>query len=244
MNLKFKELAKEIYSQIKEESKWNKKDLELIEKISKMVKAEVARVKRADKYQEKIGKTITLEKPQAMEMPDPNIALTINFVEPKEEDFIGDPNIQIDELDETTGDFFTGKSIHERLLFDEDQAVTEKLKKELVKEEIIEETEVHITDISKVKRYQVNITTYGIPLLKKPNMQLFLTDNTEEKDFKTDKIIRRTKSYVCFIDTDDRELITPEIYKTFGQCQFTITKVENDYIPPVYKGIWQNKTIM
>ena len=92
-----------------------------------------------------------------------------------------------------------------------------------------------------VKRYYIEITCSSI--ITKPKFQIFKAPDIRETDFKTDKVIKQATVFNAVVDVSSKSEIQEIVNKHFaGGYLSKMEPQEQEWIPPQYATIWQNRT--
>lgn len=238
MNIKYKILSKDLYKLVKKEEYWDDKDLDIVDKFAKMIKDEVAKVKRAEAYLSKkenkkediiesVGDELkTLDAESGLKITDAtelinNIALS----KPKVED------LMLDEKPTT---------IFERI-YDEDELNANILAK---KENDEKKVVVQEIDPNELKRYIIHIETYG-EFIQDTKFQKFISNKVNNKDFMTDQVLNTLTTYIAIIDEKNESEIRRKITPMLSSVHvFKIIPVANNFILPQYKNVWNYQTLI
>lgn len=236
MNFNYKELSRKIYLEIKpEEDKWKDKDLAILDKIASHIKDEVGRIKRAEKYQEKIKADQTKIREERVVLENPLDILNMELpFQPKKGMVSRFTNIETQSID----------SLEQRIFEERDKAETEliinQVKQEQLSKEVIK-PEVKI-NTSGLERYQVRVRI-NANLKVKPNFQVFKVNS--EEIYGNNGIMENTfHNFLFYIDSDSEEKIRKHMVEIFepGQMSFDISIVPFDYVPVQYTATWRNQT--
>lgn len=243
MNLKYKILSKDIYKLVKKEEYWDDKDLDLVDKIAKMIKDEVARVKRAEIYLAKKQETVIEEKQETEESVTEIPVITkdeskkiIDTSEllskislQKEENEENEESKQVP-LDGTT---FLDRIFDEKVLLKEDL-----VKKPAKKQEEIEKLP------GEFSRFIVHIETYE-DFNQDTNFQKFIVSRMNKKDFMTDEVVSTLTTYIAVIDDiDEREIKRKILPLVDGIHLIKCIPVASTYILPQFANVWNHKTLI
>lgn len=92
-----------------------------------------------------------------------------------------------------------------------------------------------------VKRYYIEITCSAI--ITKPKFQIFKAPDIRETDFKTDNVIKQATVFNAVVDVASKSEIQEVVAKHFaGGYLSKMEPQEQEWIPPQYATIWQNRT--
>lgn len=232
MNIKYKVLSKNLYKLVKKEEYWDDKDLDLVDTFAKMIKDEVAKVKRAEIYQAKKNETVVepiIEQP-IIEQSVKKITDSSELLKNIEE------NLNNEDVNETVP-----TTLFERI-HDED-SIDAKLIKQIEQEKIEKTIETQINP-SGLHRFIIHIETIG-DFIQDTNFQKFMIKKIDNKNFMNDEIINTTTTYVAVIDEINEYEIRRKITPMLSNVQvFKIMQVAPGYILPQFKDLWNNQTLI
>jgi len=240
-NMDAKDIAEELYRSFKSQVLWKEVDFKRIDKFEKIIKKRFAIILKEtiDKHVQQESNNVGLE-PTIIDTPKQTMEEVIEALiesEDNNEELIvmkpGEP-----------------MSLLQRITMDQDNQIVQDILREA--EEKLEEKTKDLSTENKAKvfsdiaegytnkRFKVDIICDSI--YKKPNFQIFKGKNIDERDFKSEKVIRRKLVFFAYIDTDKQQNIRETIPTYFANATANITEVDIDVIPIQYQQIWQNKT--
>lgn len=238
MNIKYKVLSKSLYKLVKKEEYWDDKDLDLVDSFAKMIKDEVAKVKRAEIYQAKKNEAI----PEITTLVEPIVEQTI-IEEPVKK--ITDSTELLKKIEQNTNIETNIETVPTTLferIHDEDSIDTKLIKQiELEKIEKVTETPINPNGLH---RFIIHIETIG-DFIQDTNFQKFMIKKLDNKNFMNDEIVSTTTTYVAVIDEINEYEIRRKITPMLSSVQvFKIMPVAPGYILPQFKDIWNNQTLI
>lgn len=211
----YKTLSEMLYKVVKHPSQWNNQDVKRAGKMEKILQREI----------EKELSTIGL------------VAEAGNAIKPE---VVSNEVIQTvaqSELKPT--------SLMERMFAEQDAKLDEEILKNTGNKPAITTAINNTTDDEmKLKQAEARyfVTIICSLVIKKPVFQIFKGDNIVEKDFRTDQITRTDSVFYAVIDASERDIrsTVPEYF--INGFITSMVKYDTDWVPPQYKGVWQNRT--
>lgn len=238
MNLKYKILSKDIYKLVKKEEYWDDKDLDLVDKIAKMIKDEVARVKRAEIYLAKKNETsidnkeITNEETSEIS----NNESTKKIIDTSE--LLSKISLKHEEQEEQKQTPLDGTTFLDRIFDDK-----VKLKEDLIKKQVKKTEEIEKLP-GEYNRFIVHIETYD-DFNQDTNFQKFMVSRMNKKDFMTDEIVSTLTTYIAVIDDLDEREIKRKIIPLLDSVHLIrCIPVASTYILPQFQSVWNHKTLI
>jgi len=232
MNFNYKELSKTIL----EATKTKNKNTDLIEVISDIIRNEVAKIKRADKYKEKIKKQQEDLKENKLILDNPMDILNKLNDESNDESNV---ELKIDSLEQRI--FQEHDDVDTINIFNTVSDINKLNNK--FKEHKTEKVEEKI-NTTNLERFQVRVKINS-NLKVKPKFQVF--KEPSEDVVGSNGLVESTfHNFLFFIDSIDEATIRKHMTEIFepGQMSFDISVVPFDYIPVQYKELWRNQTTM
>lgn len=239
-NYNYAEIAKKIYSIIKFEENWTRKDLNRVDDIANIIKKEIAKTKRAEKNRAlkelALIKNVDKEElsKELKEQTDHNIGRPVGSVNKKIE--------QLEVIDQPL-------SLLSRIVLDEDNSFDQNNIDEnnTIESHTSHKQYDHQThhddddDDDELKRFYVEITCTAI--LGKPPVQIFKGEDIIDRSFKDDEILRHKFVFYLCADAFSIKEIKNCLNNYFDNL--SIIKHERigiNEIPVQFQGAWQNRT--